>query len=492
MLATKPQERTTNVVRCDRWDQADTNDAFEAFPRMNDLSEKLAAVNKVGGDLTQDLFLSLFKYDPRLNPAEKVAHSHTINRAIMEQLEQSEDWKRVREFTQADACSSAMASMHLSDAVSKLYDRLSHLQEASDRAQTAQEALDDLLNGSGGDGDMPAAPDEVERAEEALADAEALVEAALDAAGPAIGRTVRGAAREAAADAAEEAAMAAAWGTTPGQASRMDPQERLRLAARLKNETTRAIAELLGRMQNISWGDKQKRLTAEPDEVYGVTVGGDLSRLLPAEHAARRHRALRLDFLYRFTQERVLNYELRRVIKEGKGPIIYVEDASGSMFEEKYIWSKAFGLALLTIARDEGRGFHAICFDTAFTEYSFPTPASFTAERMLDYAEHGTGGGTDVEVPISRAVALIAAEHDELGLAKADIILSTDGEFGVTPLWLAEFRAEQERLGFNTYGVAIACSPLDEPFNTLVGGHAVAIDDLASGADVRNIFGALR
>lgn len=486
-------ERTTQAIKTDRWDQAEVEDAVEEFPRINDLAEKLGEMNKVGADLTPDLFLSLFKYDPRLNPPERVAHSHAINRAIMAELEQSEEWKRLREFTQADRCGSAMAAMHLADAVSKLYDRLKHLQETADRAQAAHEALEGLLNGADGDGEGLAPPEAVERAEQDLAEAEEQLAGALDGAQAAIGRTVRGAVREAAAGAEEDAAIAAAWGTTPGMAARMDAQERLTLAARMKNPRTRKIAEILGRMQNVSWGDKQKRLVAEPDELYGVTVGGDLNRLLPAEHANRSRRALRLDFLYRYTQRRLQVYELKRVIKEGRGPVIYVEDSSGSMFEDKYCWSKGFGLTLLTIARDEGRGFHAICFSSgAWTEYSFPTPASFSTERMLDYAEHGADGGTDVQGPLDRAIELIAEESDTLGFKNADIVLSTDGIFHVDPTWLARYLDDEARLGFHTYGVAIDCEAEVEPFRSICTGRVSEINDLASGENVRGLFGALR
>ena len=93
--------------------------------------------------------------------------------------------------------------------------------------------------------------------------------------------------------------------------------------------------------------------------------GRKLSRLLPHELVSLQHPLLRRDFIRRFVDNELLQYDLRGVEAQGKGPLIVCLDGSSSMLGDKEVWAKALTLTLLEIARRERRRFRAICFSSA-------------------------------------------------------------------------------------------------------------------------------
>jgi uncharacterized protein with von Willebrand factor type A (vWA) domain len=60
-------------------------------------------------------------------------------------------------------------------------------------------------------------------------------------------------------------------------------------------------------------------------------------------------------------------------------------------------------------------------------------------------------GGTDVQTPIERAIALVQTA----GWQEADLLVVSDGEFGVTPATLHHLREAKERLALRAHGVLI-------------------------------------
>ena len=68
-----------------------------------------------------------------------------------------------------------------------------------------------------------------------------------------------------------------------------------------------------------------------------------------------------------------------------------------------------------------------------------------TARDLLEIAESHSGGGTNFEEPLRKALEVIR----EGGLKKADIAFITDGECEVSSEFLKEFAAEKRRVGIN-------------------------------------------
>lgn len=496
-LFTQPTPTITDAVRKDRLDRLDWVAAREIGSLKADAAA-LAEVNPAAPDVLGDLYASFVKAHPELTPTNEVAASHVVNRAVMAEVMASDAYRDLRQYSVRDQVSSALACVtyqrHLAPLFEHVHEQVAEEQHA---AEEAERNLDDLVDRLDPDDHTAEDLAAIEEAQGRVDEIRESLAQKMEGLTPVVGRAARAAGAEAAAAAEEEADAMAAWGTGPGERERMDATARLKLAERLASPRLRKITQLLGAMRNLSWGVRKERYDLAPEEMFDVTVGADVGRLLASEYAALTVPELEDLFYLRLTQRQLLQYDLRGIEHQGRGAIIYVEDGSGSMRHgggDKELWAKAFGLALLGVAKDEGRAFHAIHFGGVGEAelFSFPEPAAFTTERMLDYAETFlNAGGTDFITPLTEALALLEAEHAATGHVSADIVFATDGDDGGRVLsWLPTFKEAQARLEFNTFAVAIGTSP-SHPSITGVADRVATVRALTNGDDVRDVFKAL-
>src|SRR5262247_4362543 len=112
---------------------------------------------------------------------------------------------------------------------------------------------------------------------------------------------------------------------------------------------------------------QQSRVNHPPSEITSITIGNDLTHLLPGEVALLGDPDLEDLFYLKFAERRLLQYELEGRESEGRGPIILALDESGSMSETlggvvKEAWSKSVMLGLLAIAHHQKRDLAVIHF----------------------------------------------------------------------------------------------------------------------------------
>ena len=233
------------------------------------------------------------------------------------------------------------------------------------------------------------------------------------------------------------------------------------------NPTLRHIADLAGRMHRLGQADKKTRLEPAVGAITGVTLGGDLSRILPGELAGLRagSRLLRLQTLDKILSKRALEYRLRGEESLTRGPIIALVDESGSMGcgpESPCAWAKAVCLALLTTAAEQRRAFHLVGFSghnersswrealrhELHVDAEVPAPLDAVAEALL----WGSSGGTSFEAPLRRALELLAVSPD---LKQADVVLITDGEADIHEDVQADLLSLRRTDGVQLYGVLV-------------------------------------
>lgn len=208
-------------------------------------------------------------------------------------------------------------------------------------------------------------------------------------------------------------------------------------------------------------------------DTRGIERSGEVSRMLPSEAALLGHprlrvlwharRAERLLMSYRieglettWTTEEVEGLEAQeheeRRPRDGRGPIIVCLDTSGSMAGLPEQIAKALTLEALRTALAEGRR----CL-----VYSFSGPGQM-AEQELDLSVEGLAtflafliqsfhGGTDVDAPLRAAITRIRTQRWE----KADVLLVSDGEFGVLPELVADLKALKDGAGTRVHGLLI-------------------------------------
>ena len=484
--------KSFEIIQSDRFDREDRAAMFEAAPRLRGAAGQIEDATPAGADLFADLWSSLIRHDPRKK--DDVPASHRVNETILDRILAADQYHDVHQYTVGDAVNTASGVCSLTTTAVELLEGMGDVVEQANKAQAARDALEDAMSGEGGtegegDGRAGEADDDIESLR-SRAEAEAgLLDEMLDEKLPRIDSAIRSSLDEVAQQAEGEAAAAAGWDLSPGDLGRMDPAARIKLMQRLDNDRMKRIAELVGAMTNLAFGQRERRFELRPGEIHGVTLGGSIARLIPAEVASLALPELEDLLLLRLVQRRARNYLTRSVERVGRGAIIYAEDQSGSMTGPKGRWSKAFGLALARIAKNEGRAFHAITFSGAGTWQRFDFPAHTTnVDLMLDYACTEPSGGTEVTGPLDEAIALLEAEFVTNGHLEGDIVLGTDGEVRVPEEWLAEFRATRERLQVNVYGLGIAARIAT--LNQLCT-HVADVTDLTSGRDVAHVFEAV-
>ncbi|MFI0733647.1 VWA domain-containing protein [Streptomyces sp. NPDC021225] len=513
--AAVPEQHTAAVV-ADRFDRIAWRDTYEQSAGLRDLAEELNERYDYAADLLTDAFLAAYKAGPRLRERTEMAPSRLVNHQVITSLMESLEFAELRRETAGDPYAAAMAVLAQAAALRRMLEYSRQAQEQGEQAKKTQrdaedaatavgEALQQAADAAGeadGDGTVPApAADAVQQAIEAAADAAAAArQAAQDAAQAltAAAAGIRAAARNAAAQAAEavrqEAALMQAWGVAPGELERMPFDQRARLAERLRTGRLAQWAELIGRFRPMARGERARKVENAAGELVGVTLGNDLSRVIPSELANLGLPELRAVFAVRYAAGELMLYDSQGEQATGQGAIIACVDTSHSMYEAgpggvtREAWAKACALALLDQARHAGRDFVGILFSAAGKIQVFRFPAGRPAgiDRILDFAETFLGGGTSYQTPLTAAGELLEKEFNDAARTRGDIVMITDDECGVTEEWMRGWNDAKRLLGFRVFGVAIGAPRAAETDSVL----EALCDNLRSIEDLTDVHAA--
>ncbi|MET9330182.1 VWA domain-containing protein [Streptomyces cellulosae] len=482
-LSAAPAERHTTAVVAGPYDRVAWRDVYAQSAALRELSAQLLTRHAHAPDLLADVFLCAYQAAPRLRDRTVMAPSHLVHHQVVTALTQSPDFAALRRDTAGDAYAAAMAVLAQASALRGLLERSREARERTGRADRARqeteaaaaavgEALRQAAEEADGQGEVPApAATAVRRAAEAAREAEESARREDGAAAQAMAAAVpgiRSAARNAASAAAEavrqEAALMRAWGVDAGETERMPFAERARLAERLRSGRLARWAELIGRFRQMAAGERARKVENATGELVGVTLGDDLSRVIPSELAVLGVPELRAVFAARYAAGELMLYDSRGEQGTGKGAVIACVDTSHSMYAEgpggvtREAWSKACALALLDQARHAGRDFVGILFSAAdkLQVFRFPGDRPAPVSDVLDFAETFLGGGTDFQRPLGTAAKILEEEFDSASRARGDIVLITDDACEVSENWTRLWNEIKRRLDFRLFGIAIA------------------------------------
>lgn len=164
-----------------------------------------------------------------------------------------------------------------------------------------------------------------------------------------------------------------------------------------------------------------------------ITVGDDLGAMLPSELTLLAHPDTRKMFLVKWAERGLTIYDKRELLGEGRGPMVFCIDMSGSMFgggnyeapdrESAIVYATSFFYVMARQAIKEGRKALLI----PFANEAYHTIPIATGKDLAEAVaiQQRYGGGTDFASPLHRAMEAIRKESD---FEKADIIFVTDGQ----------------------------------------------------------------
>lgn len=209
------------------------------------------------------------------------------------------------------------------------------------------------------------------------------------------------------------------WGNDAGEKNAVSYEERIMMSQKLQNSSRyKLITDLLGRLKSIINSVYQSDPT-QASEFSDIELGDEISRLIPMELLKLHHPILHKLFLRQFSEKKLMQYKLSGKDKLGKGDIICCIDRSGSMSGQKISYAVSMAIALQSICRKEKRAMQIIFFDSGLRDI-FMHVEKFKGQDLLNLCSYGTDGGTNFDLPLTKAIELLKD--------RSDILFITDGE----------------------------------------------------------------
>lgn len=192
-------------------------------------------------------------------------------------------------------------------------------------------------------------------------------------------------------------------------------------------------------------------------EVHSIIASSDLHYLLPSELIKLQDGVLKYLFFARWTEGRLLTYQLTDPGKsetgnrKRKGPVVALVDTSGSMDGIPGLLAKAITLATARMFLRHGRKFKVVLFSSVGQLDQIDIPDG-PVSGFLDFLRSSFGGGTDFNTALKAGMEALKIRQ----YASADILFVTDGMSRITDQGLIEdWRRLKEATGSQIFTVIV-------------------------------------
>lgn len=245
------------------------------------------------------------------------------------------------------------------------------------------------------------------------------------------------------------------------------------------------IARLMGRTLDLDgkerlWmgsGATEPLRHASRSDIEGITLGGELSGLLPMEQALMQDDGLYELFLRKYTTGKLQRFmersdqmhparKLRQQMAKPKGPMIVCLDTSGSMKGWKQELSRSVVVRLNELAIREKRALFVI----AFSVFAKPIDARRDRNKLLDLFSELPDGNTDGTRMLTMALDLLERHTEYIN---ADVLFVTDFLMDRVAEKLVSRLHEMQREGTRFYGLQAGENP-DNQWADLLDSLVVA------------------
>ena len=227
-------------------------------------------------------------------------------------------------------------------------------------------------------------------------------------------------------------------------------KEQLKVAEVIaNNKLIYEIAVMLGRYKQILT-KKMKTMEQQTLERKNITVGNELSRLLPSELANYILPVSRLDFLRRYAESQMVTFDVKGKNRWGRGPIIICMDESSSMHVMK-AESKAFCLAFLLIAQKQKRDLAIIPFSSEIGEVQYFQKGLANTDQIISFSQQFLGGSTNFEKPLRQVLGILL----ESKFQAADVLFITDGASVLTQSFIEDFNEAKKQRKFECISIIL-------------------------------------
>lgn len=461
-------------------------------------------------NLSEDIFMNLFKWNPKVRDASQMMPSKTFNYNLLNELNQTDEFKALRSKCRVDLMNSAIGSeimqndalVKIDEAIEEyklkrqrrieqgenpanipenLFDELNNMQTQEGKNSNPVDGDDPGHNGGAGGGSL--SPEQAK----ALADQLAQMQTASDVnqAKEQIKKALQESAKKALDDVQELDDFMESWGIGDDDSNvrvsideTRSALERIRASNELKE-----LSKILGMFRNIAKSSLKQKSTDTGYAVKSVTVGNDIVKILPTEKGLLINETTKKMFHKKYSEKQLLQYSPQNKKRKGQGPIIVAVDKSGSMEGECIRWAKAVALGLLEVAAKQKRNFYIMFFNGAVKEEWHFINGEAQPSQIIDIAEVGVSGGTNFNKPVQKCLKIIDKEKN---FKKADICFITDGDCSISGEYLDELLETKKRKKIKIQTVVI-----DIGGHCSVGGVKDWSDEIRRVSNMADLQGSL-
>ena len=245
--------------------------------------------------------------------------------------------------------------------------------------------------------------------------------------------------------------------------------ERIRAIVKLQKDYHEVleVAKVLGRIADdegnekvpLGGGNMMSVDHSAPSDIEGVTVGNDLSSMLPSEMAQMVDEDLNGLFVYKFATRNLQNFRYKSQIMNPlhklqmhkarqKGPMVVCLDTSGSMAGVPERISHSLIVKLLQLALRQDRDFLLIAF--SYMAKAFEVRKN--RARLLDFFRKPANGDTDVSDMLNMCIGTLMSKPEFMS---ADVCLVSDYKMPVAGDSLMKRILDLRESGTRFYGLQI-------------------------------------
>jgi len=425
-------------IKQDKYDNRLFSDLTKSSGRLKEISGLSPVCETPYNALIQDVWAGFFKASPEMIPETDVSLPHLSNRPVLQKFLEDGNTKQLRLTTMLDELISGLATV---DFIEKFNEELKNRPEMQNITQKVRQAVDQQNNG-----DEAGAMDTMQE-----------VQNLMQGAAKEIRRAVAAAAKAAKEKTDEVSCVMSSWGLEPGDLKTVPFEDRFKLIEQLVNNNKfKHISDLVGRLRNLSRAKKKEKVRNNGDELHSITIGSDLSHILPQELVMLKNPKLKLCFFKKYIEHELMQYDLKKKEPKGRGHIVCCIDVSGSMdsrnLDHRRIdWAIAIAIALIDMAARQRRRIKLIFFNIAVVNEVEFLPGEKNVQKLIGIAGIGASGGTNYAPPL-----LKARETIETAVYKdADILFITDGECVLDKHFEDDFNEFKKQTNSSCYAVII-------------------------------------
>lgn len=435
---------------------------LELYDDVKALSQTMEATVEDGtsklktfSNLSEDIFMNLFKFSPQMRDQSEMLPSRNFNYNMLSELSQTPEFEKLRDMCKLNMLNSAIGTEIIhNEALGKIeviieeykqklkeaqaqnvpqdqlpqdiIDQINQMAEkeqlASNPADTGNDPFGTAFGGGqGGQALDKNVAQQLANMSNSLQQNQATQQMQQD-----IAKAMQEATKTALDDVREMSDFIESWGLEGGDGQRISVDSVKQALERIRNsEELKKLTKILGRFRSIAKNNLKKKSKGEAGSVKNVTCGRDLVKMLPTEKALLSDSATKPLFYKKYSEKQLLQYEVENNKRKGMGPVVVCLDISGSMSGKKLEWGKAVALALLEVALKQKRNYSLLMFNTRVSNEWEILKGEADPNTIIDIASVGCGGGTNFNKPVTRAMDIILNSKD---FKKADITFITDGD----------------------------------------------------------------